>query len=49
MNPETRTLLRVAYLVILADHEIRDSEREEFRRLARTLGLEPEQVWQQLA
>ena len=46
---KSRTLLRVAYLVILADHEIRDSEREEFRRLARTLGLEPEQVWQQLA
>ena len=46
---KSRTLLRVAYLVILADHEIHDAEREEFRRLSRTLGLEPEQVWQELA
>lgn len=46
---KSRTLLRVAYLVIIADHKIRDSEREEFRRLCRTLGLEPDQVWQELA
>ena len=46
---KSRTLLRVAYLVIVADRKIRNSEREEFRRLARTLGLEPEQVWRELA
>lgn len=46
---KSRTLLRVAYLVIVADHRIRESEREEFRRLCRVLGLEPEQVWGQLA
>ena len=39
----------IASLVILADHKIRDSEREEFRRLCRVLGLEPEQVWGELA
>lgn len=46
---KSRTLLRVAYLVIVADHKILESEREEFRRLARTLGLEPEEIWQELA
>lgn len=46
---KSRTLMRVAYLVILADREIRDSEREEFRRLCRALGLEPQQVWRELA
>ena len=44
-----RTLLRVAYLIILADGEIRDGERTEFANLCRLLGLEPETVWQEVA
>ena len=44
-----RTLMRVAYLVITADGEIHDKEREEFRRLCRLLDLEPRQVWSELA
>ena len=48
-HKKSRTLMRVAYLVILADREIRDAEREEFRRLCGALGLEPKQVWRDLA
>ena len=48
-HKKSRTLMRVAYLVITADHEIRDEEREEFRRLCGYLDLEPEQVWRELA
>lgn len=44
-----RTLMRVAYLIILADGQIRDGERTEFANLCRLLGLEPEQVWQEMA
>ena len=48
-HKKSRTLMRVAYLVIIADQEIRDAEREEFRRLCGVLGLKPEQVWRELA
>ncbi len=44
-----RTLMRVAYLVITADGEIHDKEREEFRRLCHLLDLEPRQIWSELA
>lgn len=48
-HKKSRTLMRVAYLVITADREIREQEREEFARLCGTLGLEPGQVWRELA
>jgi tellurite resistance protein TerB len=44
-----RTLMRVAYLVITADDEIHEKEREEFGRLCHLLDLEPRQVWPELA
>ena len=45
----SRTLMRVAYLVITADHRIRDEEKREFSRLCALLNLEPGQVWKELA
>ncbi len=48
-HKRARTLMRVAYLIIAADGEIRDAERDEFTRLCRLLGLEPTQVWAELA
>ena len=48
-HKRARTLMRVAYLIIAADGEIRDAERDEFARLCRLLGLEPAQVWAELA
>ncbi len=47
-HKRARTLMRVAYLVITADGQIREQEREEFRRLCNLLGLEPQQVWREL-
>jgi tellurite resistance protein TerB len=44
-----RTLMRVAYLVIVADHAIRPKERQEFERLCGLLDLDPGQVWDELA
>jgi tellurite resistance protein TerB len=43
-----RTLMRVAYLVITADDEIRDTERETFRQLCGLLDLSAEEVWGEL-
>ncbi len=48
-HKRSRTLMRVAYLIIAADGKIRDAEKEEFARLCRLLALEPEQVWHELA
>jgi len=48
-HKRSRTLMRVAYLIIAADGKIRDAEKEEFVRLCRLLALEPEQVWRELA
>ena len=48
-HKKSRTLMRVAYLVIIADQEVREAEREEFRRLCGLLNLKPEQVWRELA
>ncbi len=41
--------MQVAYLVITADDEIHDKEREEIWRLCYLLDLEPRQVWPELA
>ena len=46
---KSRTLMRVAYLIINADREIRDGEMEEFRRLCELLDLEPKQIWAHLS
>ncbi len=43
-----RTLMRVAYLVMIADGIIRDKERAEFRRLCYLLDLDPQEVWRDL-
>ena len=48
-HKRSRTLMRVAYLIIAADGKIREAEKEEFTRLCHLLALEPEQVWQELA
>ncbi len=48
-HKRARTLMRVAYLIIAADGEIHDAERDEFTRLCGLLGLEPTQVWAELA
>ncbi len=45
----SRTLMRIAYLVITADHEIRDEEKWEFARLCALLDLEADQVWKESA
>ena len=46
---KSRTLMRVAYLIVTADREIRDGEMEEFVRLSELLNLEPDQVWGELS
>ena len=48
-HKEARTLMRVAYLIIIADQEVRDAEKQEFVRLCGLLNLEPDQVWEELA
>ena len=48
-HKRSRTLMRVAYLIISADRDIQDGEREEFVRLCDVLGLEAEGVWGELA
>ncbi len=47
-HKRARTLMRVAYLVIIADGKIREREKEEFRRLCSLLNLQPQQVWREL-
>ncbi|MFQ6018266.1 MAG: TerB family tellurite resistance protein [Kiloniellaceae bacterium] len=44
-----RTLMRVAYLIITADEDIREEEMQEFGRLCRLLDLDPNQIWRDLA
>lgn len=48
-HKKSRTLMRVAYLIINADREIRDGEVEEFMRLGKLLNLEPNQIWAHLS
>jgi tellurite resistance protein len=45
----SRTLLRVAYLVMAADHKIRPGEQKEFERICGLLKLEPGRIWEELA
>ncbi len=47
-HKRVRTLMRLAYLIILADDEVHEGELEEVRHICRLLGLEPDQVWQEL-
>ena len=42
---KARTLMRVAYRIMNADHDIQEREEEEFQRLCRLLDLDPESVW----
>ena len=41
-----RTLMRVAVLIITADHQVHDKELAEFMRLCGILQLDPDEVWQ---
>ncbi len=41
-----RALMRLAHRIMVADYEVVESETQEFRRLCRTLGLDPEFVTQ---
>ncbi len=45
-HKRARTLMRVAYLVITADHDVHQKELAEFRRLCSMLELQPDEVWQ---
>ena len=45
----SRTLLRVAYLVMAADHKIRPGEQKEFERICGLLKLDPGRIWEELA
>ena len=45
-HKRSRTLMRVAYLIIIADQEIIAAERAEFDRLCALLDLDHTQVWQ---
>ena len=46
---KSRTLMRVAYLIINSDREIREGEMEEFMQLCELLDLEPSQIWAHLS
>jgi len=48
-HKRSRTLMRVAYLIITADREIQDGEMDEFGRLCGLLDLEPRQVWAEIS
>lgn len=47
-HKQSRTLMRVSYLIIAADQEISDEEHETFVELCHVLELEPDQVWEEL-
>jgi tellurite resistance protein TerB len=47
-HKRARTLMRVAFLIIVADENIHYKERLEFARLCLLLDLEPGQVWNEL-
>ncbi len=44
-----RTLMRVAYLIIVSDHALRTQEQQEFERLCGLMDLDPGEVWDELA
>lgn len=41
-----RALMRLAHRIMVADHEVLEAETREFRRLCRTLSLDPDFVTQ---
>ena len=45
-HKKARTIMRVSYLIITADHEIHDKEMAEFKTLCGILQLDPDEVWQ---
>lgn len=45
----SRTLLRVAYLIIASDRLLLRRERREFRKLCVALDMEPSRIWAELA
>jgi len=47
-HKRSRTLMRLAYLIIVADREIYPNELHEFERICVLLALEPDNVWNQL-
>jgi tellurite resistance protein TerB len=48
-HKRARTLMRVAYLIMIADDDVHDAEMQEFRQLCALLDLEPGQVWDELS
>ncbi len=46
---KSRTLLRVAYLIINADREVDPREEKEFSMLCNLLDLEASKLWKQIA
>ncbi len=45
----SRTLMRVAYLVITADHDVKEEEMLEFQRICELLDLRSDEVWRDAA
>ncbi len=48
-HKRVRTMMRLAYLIIIADEEVHDAELREFRHLCDLLNLEPDQLWRELS
>ncbi len=40
-----RTLLRIAYLVVSADDDVIEAEREAFDQICMTLSVNPDEIW----
>ena len=40
-----RTLLRIAYLVVSADDDVIEAEREAFDQICITLSVNPDEIW----
>ena len=40
-----RTLLRIAYLIISADDDVIEAEREAFDQICITLSVNPDEIW----
>ncbi len=48
-HKRVRTMMRLAYLIIIADEEVHDAELREFRHLCDLLNLEPDRLWRELS
>lgn len=48
-HKRVRTMMRLAYLIIIADEEVHDAEMREFRHLCDLLNLDPDQLWRELS